>query len=230
MTTEPETLAQVVGRNARNLRGTHTLEEVAAVARSLGAKWSSGSVSTIELGRSKCTIETLVILALSLDRLEPEGKTFAGTITIQDLLQSDSGIVIAGNLYTSAKSLSRFLSGEPSGSAIDTVVTMLEALEKEEDFYKELDTLNLPTDSMDHYLQVAESGRQSATEERLAKKIGIHVHELRSWSVHLWGKSFESHRDDIAGADSTPQKKGRVSRELLGEIETAMKGKTNGVN
>lgn len=222
------TLPQVIGKNVQRLRGAHTLEEVATQGRSLGVRWSGGSVRAIEQGEFKATLETVALLALALDRLEPEGKTARGTITLRDLLDTDQPIALSTKYVTSTEQLLTFLGGGTSGTVLDLKRMLAKMSEGAHEWVEEMESLNLPDDSAGLLLRVEQAGPETATEQRLAKKIDVHVHELRSWSVHLWGKSFEDHRDEIAGPDSTPQKKGRVSRDLLEHIQAAMKTKQHG--
>lgn len=231
MEKDGETLSQVVGRNARELRGEFTLENVASTARKFGAKWSSGSVSTIELGRSKCTIETLAILALALDELRVESPTDerVGKITINDLLRTNKRILITPELKASSDSLQEFLGGETSYSVLDLPGRVEDITGWLEDFTDTLKGLNLPNQSAQLYVNAMQVGDFTPTEERLAKKLGIHLYELRWWSYFLWKTSIEHRRDELSGNGATPQKKGRITRELLNEISEAMEN-NNGVD
>lgn len=215
-----QSLPQVVGRNARRIRGTHTLENVATYARNLGANWSSGSVSTIELGRSKCTIETLAILSLALNAITQLEGGNQESVTIADLLETDEEILITTDYALTSAQLLDWLGGKDPETAFFSMEKLKQGLDGHRDFLK---SLNLPPTNARFFTLHSRDMPETPGEGRLAKKAGIDVEELRAWSFHLWEKSFENHRDEIAGAESTPQKKGRVSRELLQEIETAMK-------
>lgn len=225
MSNEAQSLAQVVGQNVRRLRGQNTLENVASEARSLGVKWSSGSVSTIELGRSKCTIETLATLSFVLtvlgDKTDPPGPV----VTIRDLLQTENEIRLVGDFSYDSDQLLDWLSGTDPGNAFFSPQKMEKALESLVEFRK---NLNLPPRSLMLEFEHLTKSPRTVTEERLAKKAGIDVHELRMWSFHLWQTSFEEERDTRAGEGASPQKKGRVSRDLLEEIVAAMKGNDRG--
>lgn len=222
------TLPQVIGNNVNRIRGGHTLEEVATFGRSLGAKWSSGSVSAIERGDFKATIETLALLALALDRLEPEGKTMRGTITVRDLLQTDHLIALGETHRSSTEHLLQFLGGAPSGSVFDTQHFRSIVDQSLRAAADQIKSLNLPNDMPVSQITEMEQHPMSSTEERLAKKISVDVLELRYWAFHLWGLPFEAHRDEVAGIDSTPQKKGRVTRQLLEEVQSAMRVNADG--
>ena len=55
-------------------------------------------------------------------------------------------------------------------------------------------------------------------ELRIAEKVGMTWEQLREQSVSKWGKGFEQHRDELAGENATPQKRGRVTRKLIEEL------------
>lgn len=224
------TLAQVVGRNVHRLRGTYTLDDVAAHGRTLGASWSSGSVSAIERGSFKVTVETLALLALALDRVRG-AKTLGGEITLHDLLDTNGGIDLGfKNLTSSTPDLLAFLSGKPSGYVLDMKRAVKRANELLHDQVSELEGMNLPSDLLAFHERIEAASPETRTEVRLAEKIDVHPYELRAWAIELWGKTFEQKRDEIAGAGATAQKKGRVSRELLTEVEKAMSQASNGVD
>lgn len=50
------------------------------------------------------------------------------------------------------------------------------------------------------------------------KKLGIGPLEVQQRAVQLWGRSLEAEALTRAGADSTPQARGRVTRVLVEEI------------
>lgn len=229
MTQSHLTLSQVIGRNVQRLRGDHTLEEVATQGRRFGARWSGGSVRAIEQGEFKETLETIALLALALDGLDPERKTIGdGKITVWDLLQTDQSIILGTKVRTTVERLLDFLGGAPSGSLYDGRQVLAGLEEGLRELTEKVESLNLPNQTLQLLEDIEDAGPESATEHRLAKKIGVDVLELRAWSVYLWGKSFESHRDQEAGPGATPQKKGRLSRDLLSEIQQAMKENASG--
>ncbi|AJE33704.1 XRE family transcripitonal regulator [Corynebacterium humireducens NBRC 106098 = DSM 45392] len=228
MTESFPTLPQVIGANVRRLRGNHPLADVASFGRLLGVRWSSGSIHAIERGDFKATIETIALLLVALDSLETEGKTLRGSLTIRDLLEGDDlpggqSVQLTDELVTSRSRILALLEGGTSGTIIDGERMLKKAAEGVKDYVNQLENLHLASDTIDHLSAVEKSGPITATEQRLSANAGIHETEFRSWALHLWGKPFEQHRDEIAGKDSTPQKKGRVSRALLAEIKTAMK-------
>jgi hypothetical protein len=64
--------------------------------------------------------------------------------------------------------------------------------------------------------------RAGLTEQRIAKELDIDPGRLASVSFRLWKGTFSEERDRRAGAESSPQKRGRISRELRAELEEAL--------
>ncbi|MGY2744022.1 hypothetical protein [Arthrobacter sp. UYCu723] len=63
----------------------------------------------------------------------------------------------------------------------------------------------------------------SLAESRAAKKLSIRPLELQQRSIQLWGRSLEAEARSRAGADSTPQARGRVTRVLVDELRESVK-------
>ena len=203
------------------------MDEVAFEARKLGLNWRASRIGAIEEGRFKPTIDTLAVLAIALGQARNPGARGA-TVRIEQLLHSDTRIAITDEFAVSSNELLGWVHGRhtlptPSQPASPSSSNKFE-------------DMNLPPiaghkqGSPRWTLMVAaiSSGPYSTSEERLAERAGIQPTELRLWSRHLWGSDMETHRDAIAGEDATPQKKGRVSRDLLNEITAAMKQQADG--
>lgn len=97
MTTQD--ISEVLAKNARRLRGRETMASVADRARALGATWSSGTIGGIEGGKARVTVETLVILAATLET------------TISELLATDGQVAVTEHLVLPPGALQRFLAG-----------------------------------------------------------------------------------------------------------------------
>jgi hypothetical protein len=68
-----------------------------------------------------------------------------------------------------------------------------------------------------------EIGRRSGLdEERLAQRLGIGHQKLAMESWLLWRRSFSDKRDELAGPDANPQKRGRISRKLQNELQAEL--------
>lgn len=178
------TFSEIMGHNARMLRGNHTMDEVAQIVRKkLGLRWSSGNVSTIEAGASSVTITNLLILSHAL------GELTGRPVTPLDLLNFEgevkTGIRNAAILDADFKTW--FQHGNPHFN------------------FSTESPCRIDTDS-------------TPAEDRAAKSLGMPVSSFRFWAMKLWGQSFEDKRDELAGKAASPQKKGRISRELKDQI------------
>ena len=67
-----------------------------------------------------------------------------------------------------------------------------------------------------------------ATEDRVRKTLGISPMLLAHLSAALWGSSFSEERDRRAGEAANAQKRGRVSREMQYELQSAIDGVRRG--
>lgn len=214
-------LAQVVGANVRRLRGHYTMEQLATEGRLFGANWSAGSVGAIEKGTFKPTVDTLVVLAFSLAALALRDDPEAREIAVSDLLQSDIAIEINPTIWASPTSLVHWL----SGGTLDFWLSPPAFEDAQKRAGEEIDQIKTMTFPKGWIIDTGPYDAPTPGEKRLAKRAGIYPLELQVWSRHVWGTSIEEKRDEVAGPDSPPQKKGRVSRDLLGEIQAAMREK-----
>ncbi|MGC3905381.1 hypothetical protein ACYB2S_12580 [Corynebacterium variabile] len=215
--TETITFGEVIARNARRLRGAHTMDEVATAARSLGVNWSSGNVSAIEKGKGRATLQNLLILTHAL------GKVNGRAIGPSELLESlpawiDVGF---GRNMTSSPSLAVWwkegrdplLPITPSGTRVVAMATS-ESADRQSDRQR--------GDLVQH-----PSARVTTTDERLARSMNLDSALFRACSELLWKRGFEDERDDRAGEGATAQKKGRVSRTMKGELIAFMRELVN---
>lgn len=221
MSKEEAGFPQVVGINVKKIRGQNTLEDVALAGQNYGASWSSGSISAIEQGRFKATLDTLALLSLALTDLRQDN---GEEVTISELLETEQPIQISETNESTYQEVLTWLAGKPLRTNLNarTYETISARARAEVERVK---GLHFPPNWV---IDTGRGGPLTTGEKRLAKRAGIDPHELRAWSLHLWGKTLEDRRDEIAGPSSSPQKKGRVSRELLDEIEAAMKGRSRG--
>lgn len=203
-----QTFAEVIGKNVKNIRQEKnlTMEQLATAGKAIGMSWSAGSIGSIENGSFKPTIETILALAYVLNNVDYLAwKT--GTewefdpVQLDQLLEGASTLAVTEKKVVTKEELSRWLSG--------TSRFRLHTSASEKDRLK---------NNMSKFLEP--EVQTTSGEQRIAKKAGISPALLRTTAEQLWGKRFEDYRDEIAGAEATPQKKGRVTRDLIGEINT----------
>ena len=226
MQQEVKSLAEVVGENVKRLRGEKSMETVASAAQAFGLNWSAGSVSAIESGNFKVTIETLMALTSILNnednwiRGDDDVEAYALGPKLEELFKSDALITVGKGSVTTHSAILKWL----HGSQLETRLAP-EMLEKAKEMIaissSRLKSLNLPEGTTFGDLRT-KYRNPTAGEERAAKRAGVDVLELLAWSDSLWAMRFEERRDKLAGEGSTPQKKGRVTRNLISDIQAAM--------
>ena len=203
-------LRDVIGENARRLRGDATADDVAKAARRYGLNWGTGRISDLEHGRVSPTLPTLAALALALSDVRD------ANVTLGDLIESNETIALTTALNVTSGQLRRFLGG---GDMFDF------ALPSPGDAMAEL------RDQWPVRLQRVTAGAlmrllsdYGEPEERLARDFGLDRERLAAEMAALWRRSFHAERDRRAGADANAQKKGRVARELKAELRTVLDG------
>jgi transcriptional regulator with XRE-family HTH domain len=203
-------LRDVIGRNARRLRGDATADEVAKAARRYGLNWGTGRISDLEHGRVSPTLPTLAALALAL------GDVQDANVTLDDLIESGETISLTTSLNVTSEQLRRFLGG---GNIFEFVFpSPSDAIAEFRDLWP--DRLHGVTAGAVMRLL----GDFGEPEERLARDFGLDRERLAAEMAVLWQRSYHAERDERAGADANAQKKGRVARELKAELRTVLDG------
>ena len=205
-------LAQVVGGNARRLRGKATTDAVAQAARRYGLTWDSSRVSFLERGKVSPTVPTLIAVTLALADV-------TGTpVTLDDLTASNGPIVLTDVVTVTAGELRRLLRGErvaiPGLSRAEPVTAVYNM---RHGWPARLNTVKMgDMRKMAHDYGLAE--------ERLARDLRVDQLRLCAEMAALWGRSYSVERDARAGAGASAQKRGRVSRELKAELRAVIDG------
>jgi transcriptional regulator with XRE-family HTH domain len=203
-------LRDVIGENARRLRGDATADDVAKAARRYGLNWGTGRISDLEHGRVSPTLPTLAALALALSDVRD------AKVTLGDLLDSDENISLTTALKVTSDQIRRFLA---SGDMFEFALT------SPSDWIAELRDQwpvrlhEVPAGALMRLL--SDFGEP---EERLARDLGLDRERLAAEMAALWRRSYHAERDRRAGVDANAQKKGRVARELKAELRTVLDG------
>ncbi|MEJ6013387.1 hypothetical protein WG936_06015 [Corynebacterium sp. H127] len=213
-----KTIAQLVGENVRRLRGDFTLEDLAFAGKRLGSNWSSGSISSIERGNFKVTIENLLLLSIALGEMKEQP-----AVPLSELLSGEGWLRITPVLRFPQDMLRGYLSGirVDDGEKKDSIVKSSFEVAPE-DIEKEREKFPGPWNLREEISLVRAMIRQTQpVEERIAKRLDMDPRHLKIWVQYLWDTSFEEQRDIRAGDGASAQKRGRVSRELMEEIRKA---------
>ncbi|BBY61151.1 helix-turn-helix transcriptional regulator [Mycolicibacterium sarraceniae] len=213
-------LAEVVGLNARRLRGDSTADELAKAARRQGLNWGTGRISDLEHGRVSPTLSTLVALAYALHTLRDQ------PVTLGDLVEHDGFIEVTDKLKVKSAALQRFMNGEDVAFNVGDMANSAEMLDivkaglaQMTEWAKKLHYLDVDIDT------VVELERQAGeTEARIAKALGVPPSAVAVASAHLWGRTLSAERDRRAGKGANAQDRGRITRQLKAEIQAALNG------
>lgn len=200
-------LAEVVGRNARRLRGTATADDLAKAARRCGLNWGTGRVSDLEHGRVSPTLPTLIALAAAL-------RSLSGTpVALSELVEHDGYIALAGELVVKGTALKRFIGGAP----IDLRAADL-YWDEDDPFVRKILGMDAEPASRGRRRDLYAASEQGETEARLSKSLGVDREVVATAAEELWGRTVSAERDARAGRDASPQMRGRVTRELKSEL------------
>ena len=216
-------LAEVVGVNAKRLRGEFSGDRLANAARKRGLNWGTGRVADLEAGRVSPTLPTLVSLALALGDLRGE------PIKLYELLEADGFVSVSADLVLSGEALVHFVTGWPVQvvlryipGGMDKVADLIAKSEAWSDEY--LASLNPAFVDVDKELAGEIYQRTGEAEFRAAKALGVDEYDLAYASAHLWGRALSDERDQRSGPSATAQKRGRVTRQLYEELRAAFDG------
>ncbi|MEP9417462.1 hypothetical protein ABLE92_24395 [Gordonia sp. VNQ95] len=214
----PNEFAKVVGANCRRLRAPASMEELADVARRFGMRWNSGSIAKIEAGSHKMTVQSLVVLAAALSALHDDPQ-----IRVPELLTTDDAVEITPDVsVANGEILTAILAGEttldePAEDFISRKVR--DTLAQAERRPPALGPLP-PGFTLTAAITLRDKSTQS--ERRIARSMGANFVWFGAWCQHLWGRSFTEERDRRAGPGANAQSRGRVTRDLKTELQSAM--------
>lgn len=219
-------MPQVVARNARLLRGSVTADELATAARRWGLNWGTGRISDLEAGRVSPTLPTMIALAAALGDVRGE------PLPIGDLTRSDGFIALTDGLTLSSDALARFLNGDPVEVRVNEVLTGQDQLQlaltaQHNQFDAQLDAVralnpkiaNAPGGPL-RYVQL----RSGEAEQRMAKALGVEPFVVEWAAAYLWQRTVADERDARVTDGASPQKRGRITRQLQAELRAVLDG------
>jgi len=212
-------VAQVVGEGARAIRidAGVTLEEMARAAQHYGLPWTSGRVGDFESGRVAAGLPTLVAVAAAL------GKAIGRPVTLYELVTGKGQVRINERFSLDKSALRGLLSG--GGLEVPDIVlssgTVLRALEAiNRNAPTSLWPKRLRKVKSDLRLEVLQSFSES--DLRMCKNIGVDQVLGATAMAALWRRTFAAERDDRAGQDANPQRRGQISRQLKEELQEVL--------
>lgn len=223
LVSEAEKLATVVGRQAKKIRvdAGWTLEDIARWARRRGLKWSTARVVEFENGKIPLTLGTLLIVCEALSGTKTPIDT--RTVKLSDLIPESGVVQLNADFSTDAALVKGILAGQD--------VQLYGTAEVDELLEEQTKALSMVNAAMDlapknsNRLMLRIEHQHGLAEKRLAKSLGLSSVELVACEASLWGQSMSAERAQRADEDATPQKLGRITRELKSEIQDYLKSK-----
>lgn len=216
----------VIGRNLAELRQSHGLsqDDVAGAARLFGLRWNSARISRMERGDGAVTVETLLSLCVVMSEATDS------PVGMPDLLATTDAIQISPDATVPARNVSMIVSTDPDYWAPEDEPSPPEApmsASRPSDIqaiwaaYERIVSpgpMNLAT------LNPIVNARRawSLTDERNARKLGLSDEDFLVWCFRLWGQLMSAETEARAPEGATAQKRGRITRELLAELQDAM--------
>ena len=215
-------LSDLIGTHTKRLRhlAGATQEEVATAGRALGLGWSLSSISAVEGGNFRATVETVTALQLVLSSLLPDRPR---GVALADLLgfdaqdpRTDSLVQLTPRLQTTVSDLLRLWSGQlPPADFLDHSQTA----EAWTSWTADGPPDDASPQAWSRFAKSVQADPISSAEERLARKIDLTGPEIRQRALRLWGHSVIQERDARAGVDASSQARGQVSRVLLQQLQ-----------
>ena len=212
---EGPTIAAVVGRNVRRVRTElgWSQDEVAVRCRESGLEWTRTTVSLLEGGqRRTLDLGELLVLGLALDVMPGALLQGEGTVQLTDYAFGD----LAGVRRI-------FDERAVVEVALNVVVDRWDLMwDKAASRYPRIFTPKLlhvmknPNAAL-----IAEAGQEA--EQGASRKLKLPDLLVLALSYGLWGKSLTARRDELAGPDANHATKGRITRNLVKELEMALK-------
>lgn len=218
---ESRSLEKVVGDNVRRVRlflGL-TLNDVAVQLRGLGLPWSTGRLGNIEAGRGTASIQVVLALAMALTDAQRGPLGERRLVTPEALLRSETPVRLSSAVALTQEGYDKLLSGSGPVGAVDVVGgrKLLEDAGRKLTAWSE----SLPP-GITHGEVQAGRDHFDLADARAAKKLGIEKDEFLRLCLIQWRMVLSDKVDELAPEGATPQKRGRITRELVADLQEAM--------
>lgn len=214
---------EAVGQFLRNYREGHglTMDDVANASQRYGSNWSSGTISQMEHGGSKAdSLPVLILLVQSLNDLTGDNMTLADVFMWADSYDVKSFditdiVKLAPIDMHDTLSDQRLNLANHADRATGRRRMNLERLNAQEGA-----TAN---PSEEDYFEYFCSIVPTFAEKRAALKADISPEVFAAFCLKLYGHSLDEEAKQRAGEGASPQKRGRETRILRGEVAAAIK-------
>lgn len=206
---EPRPLAVIVGENVRKLRtaGGHSGEALARELRDLfQVRWTTGRISELENGRVSPTAPTLFMVSQALTQL------LSRPVAVAELF-ADDGFAEVGQVGIRTTRVADAFDGQVVELVVDDLANSDGLMGAARDHHAKMSA------DLASIMQIEKDSGEA--EDRAANALGLRPLHLAALSAALWGRTYSQERNQRAGAEASPQKRGRIGRELRAELKEA---------
>lgn len=225
-------MMKFLGRRLKEIRHERglTLDDIATASQHFGTNWTSATISSMERGGSNIArLDVLMILTEAVTFTDDNGDVAPMTLVDWFSIWGEEYgqyVVIAENdtislndeLSTSRNNVAAALEGQPP-----TLFPLIGTKEQREELHRAVDmkdTTSTDTENRTHIPDRLRGNAHVATlsEQRAAIKFGLSP-ELFACVVKMrYGHYLDEEVAKRAGADASPQKRGRVTRKIFEEL------------
>ncbi|WP_129864079.1 helix-turn-helix domain-containing protein [Bifidobacterium pseudolongum] len=225
-------IMKFLGRRLKEIRHERglTLDDIATASQHFGTNWTSATISSMERGGSNIArLDVLMILTEAVTFTDDNGDV--APMVLADWFsiwgkEDGQDVVIAENdtislndeLSTSRNNVAAALEGQPP-----TLFPLIGTKEQREELYRTVDMKDSAPANTEKKPHVPDRLRGNAhvatlSEQRAAIKFGLSP-ELFACVVKMrYGHYLDEEVAKRAGADASPQKRGRVTRKIFEEL------------
>lgn len=214
-----ETIATVVGKNARAVRQAEglTIEDLVKVARENGLNWSAGRVSHIERGDQVLSVDTLLMVSAVLTEATGEHCGPA------DLLHTREAVQLSWEPPVTGQGLQDMITGEAHGFDMMLTQRGRETLLRARAGIRDWRRVSEVAGGSLNFGQIQDLvASWTPADDRHREKLGLSSSDYLGWCYRVWGRILSQETERRAPEGATPQKKGRITRELLDELRQKM--------
>lgn len=225
-------MMKFLGRRLKEIRHERglTLDDIATASQHFGTNWTSATISSMERGGSNIArLDVLMILTEAVTFTDDNGDVAPMTLVDWFSIWGEEDgqyVVTAENdtislndeLSTSRNNVAAALEGQPP-----TLFPLIGTKEQREELHRAVDmkdTTSTDTENRPHIPDRLRGNAHVATlsEQRAAIKFGLSP-ELFACVVKMrYGHYLDEEVAKRAGADASPQKRGRVTRKIFEEL------------
>lgn len=225
-------MMKFLGRRLKEIRHERglTLDDIATASQHFGTNWTSATISSMERGGSNIArLDVLMILTEAVTFTDDNGDV--APMTLVDwfsiwgeeygqyvVTAENDPISLNDELSTSRNNVAAALEGQPP-----TLFPLIGTKEQREELHRAVDmkdTTSTDTENRTHIPDRLRGNAHVATlsEQRAAIKFGLSP-ELFACVVKMrYGHYLDEEVAKRAGADASPQKRGRVTRKIFEEL------------